>query len=223
MLETLTVASVAYDPKVVGIWEGQWPSRSVVYLSYEGAGRRALAGRIGIAQTPTRPPSRTTGVRGRPPARPDLEGGEIVAHRRDPCRSGARLGVTAAAATPGPLPPGGWSRTRLPVAAFGTDSGTATPERAVDVWAVQRRGRAPAVASFWVGSVNNGPGRAGIHLVVTALPPHVHGARQLPPRTRRALQDERCRTKTHPRRRGSRNGSPRTRRPARPRRRCGRG
>jgi phosphonate transport system substrate-binding protein len=58
MLETLTVGAVAYDPKVVGIWEGmrtyfrdeaRVPVEVVLYLSYEAQVAALLAGRIDIA------------------------------------------------------------------------------------------------------------------------------------------------------------------------------
>ena len=58
MLETVTVGAVAYDPKVVGIWEGmrtyfrdeaKVPVEVVLYLSYEAQVAALLAGRIDIA------------------------------------------------------------------------------------------------------------------------------------------------------------------------------
>ncbi len=58
MLETITVGAVAYDPKVVGIWEGlrtyfreeaKVPVEVVLYLSYEAQVAALLAGRIDIA------------------------------------------------------------------------------------------------------------------------------------------------------------------------------
>ena len=58
MLETITVGAVAYDPKVVGIWEGmrtyfrdeaRVPVEVVLYLSYEAQVAALLAGRIDIA------------------------------------------------------------------------------------------------------------------------------------------------------------------------------
>ena len=53
MLETITVGAVAYDPKVVGIWEGmrtyfreeaRVPVEVVLYLSYEAQVAALLAG-----------------------------------------------------------------------------------------------------------------------------------------------------------------------------------
>jgi ABC-type phosphate/phosphonate transport system substrate-binding protein len=58
MLETITIGAVAYDPKVVGIWEGmrsyfrgdaRVPVEVVLYLSYEAQVAALLAGRIDIA------------------------------------------------------------------------------------------------------------------------------------------------------------------------------
>jgi len=58
MLETITVGAVAYDPKVVGIWEGmrtyfreeaRVPVEVVLYLSYEAQVAALLAGKIDIA------------------------------------------------------------------------------------------------------------------------------------------------------------------------------
>ena len=58
MLETITIGAVAYDPKVVGIWEGlrtyfreeaKVPVEVVLYLSYEAQVAALLAGRIDIA------------------------------------------------------------------------------------------------------------------------------------------------------------------------------
>lgn len=58
MLETITVGAVAYDPKVVGIWEGmrsffrdeaRLPVEVVLFLSYEAQVAALLAGRIDIA------------------------------------------------------------------------------------------------------------------------------------------------------------------------------
>jgi len=58
MLETITVGALAYDPKVVGIWEGmrtyfrdeaRVPVEVVLYLSYEAQVAALLAGRIDIA------------------------------------------------------------------------------------------------------------------------------------------------------------------------------
>jgi phosphonate transport system substrate-binding protein len=58
MLETITVGAVAYDPKVVGIWEGmrryfrdeaKVPVEVVLFLSYEAQVAALLAGRIDIA------------------------------------------------------------------------------------------------------------------------------------------------------------------------------
>ncbi len=58
MLETITLGAVAYDPKVVGIWEGirtyfreeaRVPLEVVLYLSYEAQVAALLAGRIDIA------------------------------------------------------------------------------------------------------------------------------------------------------------------------------
>jgi ABC-type phosphate/phosphonate transport system substrate-binding protein len=57
MLETITVGAVAYDPKVVGIWEGmrtyfrteaRVPVEVVLYLSYEAQVAALIAGRIDI-------------------------------------------------------------------------------------------------------------------------------------------------------------------------------
>ena len=58
MAETLTIGAVAYDPKVVGIWEGMrryfredagLDLEVVLYLSYEAQVAALLAGRIDIA------------------------------------------------------------------------------------------------------------------------------------------------------------------------------
>jgi ABC-type phosphate/phosphonate transport system substrate-binding protein len=58
MLETITIGAVAYDPKVVGIWEGmrsyfrdeaKVPVEVVLFLSYEAQVAALLAGRIDIA------------------------------------------------------------------------------------------------------------------------------------------------------------------------------
>src|SRR5215831_6557767 len=58
MLETITIGAVAYDPKVVGIWEGmrtyfredaRVPVEVVLFLSYEAQVAALLAGRIDIA------------------------------------------------------------------------------------------------------------------------------------------------------------------------------
>jgi len=58
MLETITVGAVAYDPKVVGIWEdmrtyfrdaARVPVEVVLYLSYEAQVAALIAGRIDIA------------------------------------------------------------------------------------------------------------------------------------------------------------------------------
>ena len=58
MLDTITVGAVAYDPKVVGIWEGirtyfrdeaRIPVEVVLYLSYEAQVAALIAGHIDIA------------------------------------------------------------------------------------------------------------------------------------------------------------------------------
>jgi phosphonate transport system substrate-binding protein len=58
MLDTITIGAVAYDPKVVGIWEGmrtyfredaRVPVEVVLFLSYEAQVSALLAGRIDIA------------------------------------------------------------------------------------------------------------------------------------------------------------------------------